>query len=443
MSLLVEKKDKIPTEETTVLIPEARLRKRRRRLRTGFIVIMVSAIVLVALISVGGLGNHPSTHPSSSTASTRGSAAVLPVGSTINASSVVAIQMFSSTRGVAISTFWNKGFQKVEHSYLTTTDNGGISWKVGGLLPAGTWSPNSSWNPMMVFFTPQVGYIATSLPRNFLLTSNGGRTWSNVGVTGMPTALWMANGQLLATSEHCSNPSAVPYCGTTILSVIRPGSLTATSASRIPLMAPLSPSTGTTSSTFTAIVIAWHQSTGLAVENNFSPTGARLLATANSGATWHQLVNPCPPRGAPVGQAISAREWYIMCSAGVGTMHAVNSLFRTDNAGQTWTLLAHGSPLASGPNVGNIGVMFVNSFGVSSDGRYLWIDGGPGFLQFSADGGRHWQYVGSSDLGAKTNITGPYFASVGHEAWMPILFGGLARTNNGASWKVVGESSFP
>lgn len=132
-----------------------------------------------------------------------------------------------------------------------------------------------------------------------------------------------------------------------------------------------------------------------------------------------------------------------MCSAGVGMMKAANSLYWTNNAGHTWILLAQGSPLTSGPHLGNIGVMAVYSFGASSDGKYVWINGGPGNLEFSADGGRQWQFVGQQGLGAKTNITGPYFASVGHEAWMPILFGGLARTIDGASWKVVGESSFP
>lgn len=443
MALLFDKKE-VPAEEITVLIPEARRRKYRRRLRSGFITFIASVIVISASIYVGGLGNHPSARSSTDTAPTKGSVAALPVGTVINSSTVAAIQMFTPTTGVAISTFWSKGFQRVEHSYLTTTVNGGISWKVGGLLPAGIWSPNWSWNPMMIFFNSQVGYIATSGPRNFLLTTNGGRTWTNVEVPGTPTALWMANGKLLATSERCSNPLAVPYCGTTFLSVIRPSSLTASSTTRIPSPLPTSPTPKMNSSDYPATVIAWHESTGVAVENNLStPHDTIILKTANSGATWQRTINPCPQGTAPVGQALSASNWYFMCSAGVGMNHAANSLYRTNNAGHTWTLLAQGSPIPGGPNLGNIGGMAVNTFGVSSDGRYVWIDAGPGFLEFSADGGRHWQSVGSGDLGAKTNITGPYFASVGREAWMPILFGGLARTTNGHSWKVIGESSFP
>ena len=444
MTLLVEKRKQIPPEETTVLIPEARLRKRRRRLRIGVIVIMVGAIVLLASIYVGGLGNRPLTHPSASTASSNGSVAVLPVGTIINASSVVAIQMFSPTRGVAISTFWSRSYQKIEHSYLTMTNNGGISWRVEGMLPTGTSSPNFSWNPLLAFFTPRMGYIATSSPRSFRFTSNGGRTWSNVAVPGIPTALWISSGQLLATSERCSNMSGAPNCGATFLNVVRPGSLTASRDSRIPSVLPKSNSLGTTSSAYPATVIAWHQSTGVMVENHLSSLhGAHLLATANSGVTWHPLINPCPQGGQPLGQAISDSDWYFMCSAGVGMNKATNWLYRTDNAGHTWTLLAQGSLF--GHNIGNIGVMSVSSFGVSKDGRYVWINGGPGFLEYSADGGRHWRFVGQHGLipGAKTNILGPYFTSVGHDAWMPILFGGLARTTNGASWKVVGESSFP
>jgi len=59
----------------------------------------------------------------------------------------------------------------------------------------------------------------------------------------------------------------------------------------------------------------------------------------------------------------------------------------------------------------------------------------------SSDGGRQWQFAGT--IGAKTNITGPYFVSVGHEVWMPIEFGGLVRATSASSWKIVAESSFP
>jgi len=42
------------------------------------------------------------------------------------------------------------------------------------------------------------------------------------------------------------------------------------------------------------------------------------------------------------------------------------------------------------------------------------------------DGGRKWQLADT--IGAKTNITGPYFVSVGHEVWLPIYLGGLVRS---------------
>jgi photosystem II stability/assembly factor-like uncharacterized protein len=119
-------------------------------------------------------------------------------------------------------------------------------------------------------------------------------------------------------------------------------------------------------------------------------------------------------------------------------MKAYNWLYKTADSGRTWTLVAKGSPLRNDGD-GYIGYA-VNAFGVSSDGQEMWIDGGPGFLQVSSDGGRQWQFAGT--IGAKTNITGPYFVSVGHEVWMPIEFGGLVRATSASSWKVVAESSF-
>src|ERR1039458_1591696 len=141
MSLLIEKKDQPLVEEIVVLIPEARMRQRRRWLRTGLIVLLVSAVVLLVSLYIGGLGNRSTTPPGPSSALTQSSVAPLPVGTVINASSVTAIQMFTATRGVAIATYWNKSFTTIGNSYLTTTVNGGTSWRITGVLPTGSWDP--------------------------------------------------------------------------------------------------------------------------------------------------------------------------------------------------------------------------------------------------------------------------------------------------------------
>lgn len=129
----------------------------------------------------------------------------------------------------------------------------------------------------------------------------------------------------------------------------------------------------------------------------------------------------------------------MLCGQGVGMMKAKNWLYETADSGRTWMLIAKGSPQRN-VGAGNIGPYAVNAFGVSRDGRDMWIDGGPGFLEVSSDGGRHWRFAGA--IGAKTNITGPYFVSVRHEVWMPIEFGGLVRASSATRWKVVAEPSF-
>jgi photosystem II stability/assembly factor-like uncharacterized protein len=425
MSLLIKKKDPPLVEEIAVLIPEARLRRRRRWLRTGLIVLLVSAVVLLVPLYIGGLGNRATTPPGPSSALTQSSVAPLPVGTVINASSVTAIQMFTAMRGVAIATFWNKGFTAIKNSYLTTTVNGGTSWRITGVLPTGSWDPSVLGGEQIAFVSAREGYIAQPAPRGPLFTSNGGRTWQSLAFAGESTSLSLSNGDLVVSAERCPTGLVGTNRCVTHLGSFPLGSLTPTSDTVIPSLL-------AGSAKATPQVLALSGSIGLAVEDS------ALVATSDSGASWRPVTNPCPGEGPGEVQLASDSRWYMLCGRGVGMMKAYNWLYKTADSGRTWTLVAQGSPLR---NVGNGYVGYaVNAFGVSSDGQEMWIDGGPGFLEVSSDGGRQWQFAGT--IGAKTNITGPYFVSVGHEVWMPIEFGGLVRATSASSWKVVGESSF-
>jgi photosystem II stability/assembly factor-like uncharacterized protein len=425
MSLFIEKKDHPLVEEIVVLIPEARMRQRRRWLRTGVIVFFVSAVVLIASLYIGGLGTRPTTPPGPSSALTQSSVAPLPVGTVMNASSVTAIQMFTATRGVAIATFWNKGFTTIKNSYLTTTVNGGTSWRITGVLPTGSWYPSVLGAEQIDFVSAREGYIAQPAPRGPLFTSNGGRTWQSVAFAGESPSMSLLKGDLVVSAERCPTGQVGTNRCVTHLGTFPLGSLTPTSDTVIPsLLAGYAK--------VTPQVLALSGSIGLAVEDS------TLIATSNSGASWRQVANPCPGEGPGEVQLASDSRWYMLCGRGVGMMKAYNWIYKTADSGRTWTLVAKGSPLRNDGD-GYIGYS-VNAFGVSSDGQEMWIDGGPGFLQVSSDGGRQWQFAGT--IGAKTNVTGPYFASVGHEVWMPIEFGGLVRATNASSWKIVAESSF-
>ena len=422
MSLLIDKKDQPSVEEIVVLFPEARVAQRRRWLRRGLIVLLVSAVILLVAIFVGGIGRS-TPPPAPSSALTQSSVSPLPVGTVINASSVVAIQMFSASKGVAIATFWNKNFTLLGNSYLTTTVNGGTSWRITGVLPTGSWNPIGQGTGLIAFVSPEEGYIEQPAPRGPLFTSDGGRTWKSVAFAGETTSLTLSHGRVIVSVERCPNGS--DPC-VTRLGVFPLGSLTPSSDTVIPSL-----SDG--SSNVPPQVLAMSGPTGLVAE------GSTLIATSNSGASWRRVTNPCPGYAPGEAQLVSGSRWYMLCGRGVGMMKAYIWLYKTADSGRTWTLVAKGSPLRD-VETGNIGPYAVSAFGVSGDGREMWIDGGPGFLEVSSDGGRQWQFAGT--IGAKTNLTGPYFVSVGHEVWIPIEFGGLVRATNATSWKILGESSF-
>ncbi len=131
----------------------------------GFVVFLVSVVVLLVSLYSGGLGNRSATPPGPSSALTRSSVAPLPVGTVIDASSVSAIQMFSATRGVSIATFWNKSFTMTRNSYLTTTVNGGTSWRTSGVLPKGSWDPRGQGTGQFVFGVTRPSRASGSSPR--------------------------------------------------------------------------------------------------------------------------------------------------------------------------------------------------------------------------------------------------------------------------------------
>ena len=427
MPLLIEKKGKPVVEETVVLIPEARMRQRRRWLRMSFVVFLVSVGVLLVSLYSGGLGNRSATPPGPSSTLTASSVAPLPVGTVIDASSVSAIQMFSVTRGVAIATFWNKSFTTIRNSYLTTTVNGGTSWRISGVLPNGSWDPRGQGTGQFEFVSPREGYIAQPAPRGPLFTSNGGRTWQSIAIAGESTSLSLSKGDVVVSAQRCPTSSVGTNRCVTHIGTIPLGSLTPSSDTVIPSLL-----AGTSQSA--PRVLSLSGSTGMAME------GSTLIATSDSGASWRRVTNPCLGEEPGEVQLASSLRWYLLCGRGVGMLKAYNWLYKTADSGQTWTLVAKGSPFRN-VGAGNIGPYAVSAFGVSRDGQVMWINGGPGFLEVSSDGGHQWQFAGT--IGAKTNITGPYFVSVGHEVWMPIEFGGLVRATSASSWKIVAESSFP
>ena len=189
--------------------------------------------------------------------------------------------MFTSTKGVAISTFWDRKFGNIERSYLTETTNGGSSWRITGVLPTGSWNQSGESSRPLAFVSPREGYISQPVPREPLFTSNGGRTWQNVAFAGVSTSLWLTKGGLVASTERCppgwpDTNRCVTHVGTFVLGSLEPSS------------DKVIPSLWTDATREPPGVLAWSGSTGVAVENS------TLVTTSDAGVTWRRAPSPNP-----------------------------------------------------------------------------------------------------------------------------------------------------
>lgn len=172
----------------------SRYRRRRRGFASGS-ALAAAVAVATALATVSGGGHQ--VRVSSPVPTTVPSGSALGSGGTVSSGRLAALQMLSSTDGVALAAARISPFTPSASKWvqLAITADGGRSWRLTGQRltarqPLGI-TPSLPGGGLLAFATPTVGYL---LAGNLYRTSDTGKTWQRVPPSDYSTTGGQANG---------------------------------------------------------------------------------------------------------------------------------------------------------------------------------------------------------------------------------------------------------
>jgi hypothetical protein len=125
-------------------------------------------------------------------------------------------------------------------------------------------------------------------------------------------------------------------------------------------------------------------------------------------------------------------DWWLLCTGGAAADSSTKALMRSVDAGQTWTVAAAITSLASPPRAWSLPYQDGAVIAAGTP-RRLWI-ATPNTLSLSQDGGTLWSRVGFNPGGH----LGQFDVLSGTVAWMLAPGDGLWQTTDGITWHAIG-----
>lgn len=280
-------------------------------------------------------------------------------------------------------------------------------------------------------------WVLTSTGRLFA-TGNGGRTWTPQPLPGPVTALAQAGRELTALS--CP-PTGQGNCRPLLHRMRLPAGRWR--AEPLPPLTATTPPQLSTASTRAAVLLVTPSLTG----------PAELVSTTDGGARWTtRPVPPGPPRPAdavPGGRTIcaqpstpllataSARDWWLLCSAGIGMLKAYQVVLRTQDGGRTWQVIAQSLNLSEAAAPGALPIGSVLGFAAFSP-SLLWITGN-NYAAYSPNAGRTW--TSAPDAVNPDSAPGLFDILSPADAWLLAPGTGLWHTTDGIHLTQAGQMS--
>jgi photosystem II stability/assembly factor-like uncharacterized protein len=331
---------------------------------------------------------------------------ILPSGSTVDDLTFV-----SATHGwLFAATPCPKGTCTV----IVHTTDGGHTWTTLAAPPSDVPLPGAP-SAGLRFANDQIGYLYSSSPAAFYLTRDGGSTW--VQQPGPTYAIELANGTALRVTSTVA--SCVPGCTYQIL------------------RAPVGSGQWTTVATPAGAGVVQLLRTGhrafVAMYGNFAggaSAHARLLTSADDGATWTSRPDPCGTRQGTESDAIR------MAVADDGSMTML-CYVRAGNSGPTFVVTSTDGGATFGPQRPTPGSGL--TVGAASAGTLFvsTLDGTTLHLYRSGDGGATWTVTATApeQISQGTVPDGEAgFENAQDGWWLPGRGTVFATTDAGGTW---------
>lgn len=330
--------------------------------------------------------------------------------------------------GIASNSYEGRSKHASEPFYLVSTTDQGTRWRLGPEVPLPPTKGAGPYHmPLVDFVTPSIGYVGEQEGSggDLQVTTDAGAHWTKVRAPGGGWAFATSGETAAVVTSLCHN--AEGKCPAA-LSLFHAGSATPYESHRLPLQVPsglsqLYPELTTISPT-----------TYVFVDGQEFGAPSSILETANGGATWRRIPNPCGKIEVNQLLAESSSNWLLACWQDVGMSQGPGGLWQTTDSGAHWSTIRDTHTVEG---LTNSGVdASVLSYDRSDRIIYGTVYSPAGGLEYSFDGGRHWTFEPDPDMndgGAAESLA--TFGPSG--AVLDELHGQLFRTLNGTSWTAL------
>lgn len=402
--------------------------------------VLAATVIAVAFAVVAGCGSGTtaarptaggsaavSSVPTSSPGHCRGLAA-LAAGHEVGTWRLGVIQFTSAAAGVALTAARipcdiplgpSQGTEvsfRSQPVLLAASRDGGRHWVISGRPVPGS----GDTGPMQIAAVAGRDVWVLNGAGTMLATSDDGATWVPQPLPGPVLSAASSGGWLWALS--CP-PAGAARCH--------------------PVVARKGPADGAWARTSLAVPLSFSGDLQLTVLSGrdaavvLADPDAALASTTDGGVTWSVRRSPaanprlCEPDDPGFLAAASPEDWWLLCTGGAAAGSSTKALFRSLNAGRSWSLLSAITSLTAPAKPGSLPYQDFITMAAAPPDR-LWIVT-PNTLSGSQDGGVTWTRLLMNPQG----YLGQLHVWSYTVAWLLVPGAGLWGTSDGISWHEI------